>query len=121
MRAQRVFLVGYSFGEMDDVVAYRMLTTAIQSRPMAVVVVKPDSNDLAIRIAEDSRSMTVGSLPVFWDKLASAILSSLGREKHKTCDHRRLCDRCVAYFYGAFLDGDATRNVDLDSPRISAI
>lgn len=105
--ARRVILVGYSFGGMDDVVAYEKLMAAIKSQRMAAVVVDPNGEDLAIRISEDSHSVAVGSLPVCWDKLASAILASLSWQGYKTCNHRRLCYRCVEYLYGAFLDGSS--------------
>ncbi len=103
--ARRLILVGYSFGDMDDRVAYDLIIRTISSRRVATVVVKPDATDLALQISEDSRSSTVAGLPAYWGKLASAIIASLGQQpRYKTCDHRRLCSRCVTYLYQAFLD-----------------
>jgi|ERR1017187_5882321 hypothetical protein len=103
--ARRLILVGYSFGDMDDGVAYDLVTSTIRSRRIPTVVAKPDAVDLALRISEDSRSSTVVGLSVYWDKLASAIIASIGRPRHKTCYHGRLCSKCVGYLYNAFLDG----------------
>ena len=102
--ARRVIIVGYSFGDMDDWIAYDMNTSAIRTRRLVTVVAKPDAHDLALRISDDSGSSTTMALPVFWDKLAMAILASIGKPKHKTCKHMRLCARCVDYLYNAFLD-----------------
>ncbi len=101
--ARRLVLVGYSFGDMDDRVAYDLVIRTISSRRVATVVVKPDATDLALQISEDSGSSTVASLSAYWDKLASAIIASLGQPRHKTCDHRHLCSRCVTYLYQVFL------------------
>lgn len=114
--ARRLVLVGYSFGDMDDIVAYGLVTSTIRLRRTVTVVAKPDATDLALRIAEDSGSSTVSGLSVYWDKLASAIIASLAQPRQKSCDHRRLCSRCVAYYYDAFLN--AVVNLDyLSRPR----
>lgn len=105
--ACRLVLVGYSFGDMDDEVAYRLITSAITSRRIETIVVKPDATDLACRISEACKSSKVASLSVYWDKLSSAIIASIGQPRYKTCDHRRLCSKCVNYLYNAFLDGRA--------------
>lgn len=102
--ARRLIIVGYSFGDMDDWIAYDMIASAIRTRRLVTLVAKPDAYDLALRISDDSRSSTVMALPVFWDKLAIAILASTGKPKYKTCKHVRLCIRCVDYLYNAFLD-----------------
>ncbi len=103
--ARRVILVGYSFGDMDDWIAYDVITSAIRSRRFATVVAKPEAYDLAHRISDDSASSTVMALPVYWDKLTMAIIASVGEPRYKTCSHMRLCIRCVDYLYNAFLDG----------------
>jgi len=103
--ARRAILVGYSFGDMDDWIAYDVITSAIRSRRLATVVAQPEAYDLAIRIADDSASSTVVALPVFWDKLAMAIIASVGEPRYKACCHMRLCIRCVDYLYNSFLNG----------------
>lgn len=102
--ARRIIIVGYSFGDMDDWIAYDMITSAIRTRRLVTVVAKPDAYDMALQISDDSRSSAVMALPVFWDKLAMAILASIGKPKYKTCKHVHLCVRCVDYLYKAFLD-----------------
>jgi hypothetical protein len=102
--ARRVILVGYSFGDMDDWIAYDVITSAIRSQRLTTVVAKPEAYDLALRISDDSASSTVMALPVFWDKLTMAIIASVGEPRYKTCSHMRLCIRCVGYLYNAFLD-----------------
>ena len=104
-RARRLVLVGYSFGEMDDAIAYDLVTSTIRTRRIPTVVAKPDATDLVLRISEDSKSSTVTGLSAYWDKLASATIASIRRPRHKTCDHRRLCSKCIAYLYNALLDG----------------
>jgi hypothetical protein len=107
LNARRLVLIGYSFGSMDDRVAYQLVTSAIRLRRFPSVIAMPDATDLAHRIAEDSKSSTVGALSVYWDKLASAIITSIGRPRHKNCCHERLCYRCIEYLYNAFLDNAA--------------
>lgn len=102
--ARRIVVVGYSFGEMDDWIAYDMITSAIRNRHLVTVVAKPDAYDLALRISEDSGKSTTMALPVFWDKLTMAIFASVGKPKYKTCTHMRLCTRCVDYLYNRILD-----------------
>lgn len=102
--ARRLILVGYSFGEMDDWIAYRMITSAIRARHLPTVVAKPEANDLALRITHDSASSTVVALSVFWDTLTTAIIGSLAKPRYKSCRHARLCSRCIDYLYNAFLD-----------------
>ncbi len=103
--ARRLIIVGYSFGGMDDWVAYDMVTSAIKSRCLVTSVVSLDPYDLAFRIAGDCASAPVMALPVYWDKLAMAILASIGQPKYKSCMHgRRFCIRCVDYLYSAFLE-----------------
>jgi hypothetical protein len=108
LHARRLILIGYSFGSMDDRVAYQLVTTAIRLRKIASVIAMPDAKDLAHGIAEDSKSSTVGALSVYWDRLASAIITSIGRPRYKNCCHERLCCRCVEYLYNAFLDNAAS-------------
>ena len=103
--ARRVILVGYSFGDMDDWIAFDVVTSAIRSRRFATVVAKPETYDLALQISDASASSAVMALPVFWDKLTMGILASVGEPRYKTCSHMRLCIRCVNYLYNAFLDG----------------
>lgn len=103
--ARRVILVGYSFGDMDDWIAFDVVTSAIRSRHITTVVAKPDAYELALQISDTSASSAVMALPVFWDKLTMAILASVGEPRYKTCSHVRLCIRCVDYLYNAFLDG----------------
>lgn len=102
--ARRIILIGYSFGDMDDWVAYDVITSAIRSRRVATVVANPQGYDLALRISENGASSTVWALPVYWDTLAMAILASVGDPRYKTCSHTRLCARCVSYLYSALLD-----------------
>ena len=111
--ARRLILVGYSFGEMDDGVAYAMITSAIRTRRIDTVVAKPDALDLAVRMAEESGTRTVAYLSAYWDKLSNAIIASVVQPRRKSCDHTRLCARCVAYLYEAFLDGGSAGKVGL--------
>jgi hypothetical protein len=97
---------------MDDTVAYKLVTSTISTHRMATIVVKPDAADLVLRISQDSGSPTVAGLSVYWDKLASAIIMSIGGPLHKRCDHTRLCARCVSFFYEAFLDGIQLSRID---------
>lgn len=103
--ARRIVLVGYSFGDMDDSVAYDMITSAIKTRRVSTVVAKPDAYDLAIQIADDGATSSIMALPVYWDKLTMAIIASLQGPRYKSCCHMRLCARCISYLYNAFLDG----------------
>jgi hypothetical protein len=105
LTARRLILVGYSFGEMDDRVAYAMIMSTMRTRRIDTVVAKPDPLDLAVRMAEDSGNRNVVSLPAYWDSLSRAIIASVAQPQRKSCNHARLCARCVAYLYEAFLDG----------------
>jgi|WetSurMetagenome_2_1015567.scaffolds.fasta_scaffold00222_29 hypothetical protein len=107
--ARKIIIVGYSFGEMDDWIAYNMITSAIRNRHLVTVVVKPDADELALRISEDSGRSTTMALPVYWDKLTMAILASVEKPKYKTCTHVRLCARCVDYLYNGVLDNSQVR------------
>ena len=108
--ARRLIVAGYSFGDMDDAIAYAMITSAVRARRIETVVAKPDALGLAARIAHDSKSDSVEPLSlhdhgVYWDKLSAAIIAAGGRPRYKSCDHTRLCSRCVSYLYHAFADG----------------
>ncbi len=103
--ARRLILVGYSFGDMDDTIAYAMITSVVRVRRMETVVAKPDALDLAARIARDGKTDSVVPLSVYWVKLSAAIIAAVGRPRYKSCDHARLCRRCVSYLYHAFVDG----------------
>jgi hypothetical protein len=102
--ARRLVLLGYSFGDMDDVVAYKLIMSVIKSRRVPTVVAKPNATDLAIQISADSECKMVSALSVYWDKLANAMIASVWQPRYKTCEHTRLCSRCITYFYSAFLD-----------------
>jgi hypothetical protein len=113
--ANRIIIVGYSFGEMDDGVTYTMITSAIRARCIHTVIVKPSAVDLAARMIEDSGTKSIAPLSVYWDKLSSAIITSIAHPQRKACDHARLCQRCVAYLYEAFLDGRSAGRMELRS------
>lgn len=115
--ARRLILVGYSFGDMDDVIAYAMITSAIRVWRIETVVAIPDALDLAGRMAEASQSDSVVPLSVYWDKLSAAIIASVWRPQHKNCDHARLCPRCVRYLYEAFLDAGSPHHDGLVNMR----
>jgi hypothetical protein len=102
--AERLIVIGYSFGDMDDHVAYDLVTSTIRASRIPTVIAKPMPTDLIVRISEDAASKTVFGLSAFWDKLASATMASISRPQYKTCNHALLCRRCVAYLYEAFLD-----------------
>jgi len=103
-RARRLALIGYSFGDGDDVVAYACVLRVLTEHLIPAVVVKPNARELAGQIAEEARSKFISGLPRYWDTLACAILASQSRPRHRNCDHSRLCARCISYLYEAFLD-----------------
>jgi hypothetical protein len=107
--AQRIALVGYSFGGGDDVAAYTMITSAIRHGRYPAVVVSPDARQLSGRIEADCRS-TVHYVSARWEPLARAIVSSIRQPRHKSCDHKHLCVRCVSYLYGVLLNEDRRRS-----------
>jgi hypothetical protein len=104
MRAKRIALIGYSFGGMDDQVAYRLLTWTVARTRVPIIVVGPDVGDLVMRLREDAPGAPVIGLVARWYALAEAIIASSLRRFHKSCDTGRLCSRCVAYVYEAILD-----------------
>jgi hypothetical protein len=104
LRAKRIALIGYSFGGMDDRVAYRLLTRAVARTQAPIVVIGPDVHDLVMRLREDVPRVPVMELVARWYELAEAIIASSTRRFHKSCDTDRLCGRCVTYAYEAILD-----------------
>lgn len=106
-KAARLVLVGYSFGAMDDREAYALVTRALRLRRLETAVLSPNPADLVARLQEDASWGGVTGFPGYWDKLSTAIISSIGRPRRKTCDHARLCIDCVEYLYEAFLDASA--------------
>ena len=104
VHAKRIALIGYSFGGMDDQVAYRLLTRTVARTRVPIIVVGPDVGDLVMRLREDVLGAPVIGLVARWYELAEAILASSMRRFHKSCDTSRLCSRCVAYVYEAILD-----------------
>src|ERR1700733_373671 len=106
VQSHRIAIIGYSFGEGDDVVAYSYLRTVLRERNIPCVVVNPDARELAGELSESAKARRVYPLPMYWHMLACALLASRCRPRLKNCDHRRLCERCIAYLYNAFLDSD---------------
>ena len=107
---ERLFLVGYSFGDLDDHIAYELVMSIIRSRRIPCVVVSPRPGDLVLRISADAKAADVAPLPVYWDSLSAAIICSRAQAKWKTCDHRRFCLRCIAYLYEVLLKSGNTRH-----------
>lgn len=101
---QRLVLVGYSFGDMDDAVAYEAIINAIRLGGIATTVLKPDAAGLAGQMAHDSGSDTVLPLQAYWHCMSAAILASRFQSHFKTCNHERLCARCVLYLYEILVD-----------------
>jgi hypothetical protein len=101
---QRLVLVGYSFGEMDDAVAYETIIRVIRRGGIAATVLKPDAAELAGQMAHDSSSDTVLPLQAYWHCMSAAILAARCQPHFKTCNHERLCARCVLYLYEGFVD-----------------
>jgi len=104
LHAKRIALIGYSFGGMDDRVAYRLLTRAVARTQAPIIVIGPDVRDLVMRLREDVPRVPVMGLVARWYELAEAIIASSTRRFHKSCDTGRLCGRCVTYAYEAILD-----------------
>jgi hypothetical protein len=116
--AQRLAIIGYSFGADDDWIGYRHILSTLAEGTIPAVIVKPDALELAQRMAGESRNAQVVGLPMYWDRLACAILASRRHQQRKTCMHRRLCARCIDYLYHSFLDSgldwsELTRRFDL--------
>jgi hypothetical protein len=63
-------LIGYSFGGMDDHVAYRLLTQAVAHTRVPVIVVGPEVDDLVMRLRDDVNGATVLGLAAYWNVLA---------------------------------------------------
>lgn len=116
--AQRLAIIGYSFGGGDDWVGYHYIRSAMTNLQLPVVIVNPDALDLAQRIFGESRNRSIIGLAMYWDRLACAILASRSRPLFKTCSHGRLCARCISHLYQGFLDSGIdwaglTRRFDL--------
>lgn len=102
--AKRIALIGYSFGAMDDLVAYSLLKEKLMQSETTTIVVMPDPYELAMRLKDDVRSSRVYGLAAYWDLLAPAIMIAADRRLHKSCDLTRHCSRCVAHTYYNLLD-----------------
>lgn len=102
--ANRLVLVGYAFGSMDDRQAYDLITNAIRLRRLRTVVLTPAAEDLAARLQVESSTDDVLPFSGYWDKLSLSIMSSIGRPRRKSCNHACLCLDCVNYYYEALLD-----------------
>lgn len=106
--AKRLSIVGYSFGQifgqMDDRLAYELVTKAIRVRGLDTIVLSPNAVDLRTRLQEDTKMQNVLAFPGYWHRLSEAIMLSPGSPRRKTCDHARHCLDCVEYFYEALLD-----------------
>jgi hypothetical protein len=125
-RTERLAIVGYSFGEGDDWIAYDHILAPLSQRKIPAVILKPDANDLAGRIAEDARSKSVRWLSMRWDMFACAVLASQTRPRRKSCNDRRLCARCIDYLYNAFVDSgrawdQLSRQLQLTGPATHRI
>lgn len=103
LSADRIAIVGYSFGEMDDWIVHDMVVTAMRARPVQVVVASPYPSDLSTRLAEEA-GHAVSDLRAYWAELAEAVLLSIAKPVFKSCAHRRLCARCTSYLYEGLLD-----------------
>jgi hypothetical protein len=103
-RPARLGIVGYSFGGDDDVVAYALVRNTLRYRGIPAVVVDPNAVALAGRLSDSGGCPQVHALPMFWDVLACAILQSRGNPRRRSCDHLRLCHRCIDYTYNLMLD-----------------
>lgn len=104
MQAKRIALIGYSFGGMDDLVAYRMLTQTVARTHAPVIAVGPDVTALTLQLQDDIKFGRVEELTAYWWALAEAIIATSMRRFHKSCDLRRRCARCVGYAYEGILD-----------------
>jgi hypothetical protein len=102
--ANRLVLIGYSFGQMDDHIAYESIIDSLKHAPIPTLLIQPEPRDLQERLAEESKSPSIFVLPAYWDSLSEAIMFSTTNERRRTCNHRKLCAECVAYYYEAFLD-----------------
>jgi hypothetical protein len=101
---KRLAIIGYSFGEQDDWIGYRRIVDVISRERISVVVVKPDARALVDRLNGDTGSRSALGLPAYWDRLACAILAVRSRAGRKSCDHCRLCARCIDAAYQQFMD-----------------
>lgn len=104
VQARCIALIGYSFGSMDDRVAYRLLTQNVARTRAPVIVVGPNVEALAMQLRESVGGVAVAGLPVYWDTLAEAIIATSLQRFHKSCDLGRRCARCTAYAYEGILD-----------------
>jgi hypothetical protein len=104
LNADMLAIIGYSFCEAGDWIAYNKVTSTISTRRIPSVIVSPDADELARQLESTSRSKNIEALSARWRELALAITSSDKLERFKTCSHSRLCRRCIAYAYEWNLD-----------------
>jgi hypothetical protein len=106
--ARHVAVIGYSFGELDDHVAFDMLTATRLHAEAAVAVVGPNVAQLTAVIAETMKSNRVYGLTAYWRPLAMAVIAVEHQPYawHKSCNQWR-CPRCIDYAYNALLDAGA--------------
>lgn len=103
-RAKRIALIGYSFGSMDDRVAYRLLIKTVERTRAPIVVVGPDVKNLVMRLREDVNGVLIVGLEMLWNVLTEALITASTRRFHKSCNVDRWCSRCIAYDYERILD-----------------
>jgi len=89
--ADRLAIVGYSFGDNDDRVGKEAVISALGNRPLPVVVVQPNAYELAGALAEEARHSAVHPLSVYWESFSSAVIASVTRPRWKVCNHQQHC------------------------------
>lgn len=105
-QAKNIVLIGYSFGGMDDQVAYQLLVSGANKTKAPVTVIGPDVRELVDKIEHETPYVSVFGLNAYWDALAKSILASHSLRLYKTCTHERFCQRCIRYAYQAILNSD---------------
>lgn len=72
--AERVVIVGYSFGGGDDWIAREILVGVIRWKPRAVLLVGPQARDLAEALADDCRASCFAAMRSPWYSVARALI-----------------------------------------------
>ncbi len=101
LNAKYIIIIGYSFGDKDDIKTYEMLKQTVCRTKAPVIFLGPGLEEAVDRLCWEINSRNVAGLPYKWNILAEAIVRTLTLRFHKSCDSRQLCARCVTQAYNA--------------------
>jgi hypothetical protein len=104
--AKSVVLIGYSFGGMDDIHFYRLLTKLVNPSTQNLLVLDPFPDRTVGGLRETLSSDRVKEIPAYWGCLSRAILSPPDCKKSHPLVARNFCTRCVEYRYEQLLDAN---------------